>query len=238
MNGPMEKQAIREEVWRRIAQEGLHEDPYGRIPPFPGQNKAAERLRRTALYRGSLNVMVPPDRPQLQVRINLLQDRKRLIMATPGLRDGFYEIPGGQIPPSLWTKAVSSIGVIRYGKKLATTLDEIGRVDLMVTGAVAVSLEGDRIGKGTGYFDLEYMILREIGSVRGDTPIVAVIDDPQVFEELPWGEKDVSIDLIVTPTASIPIRHPHTRPRGIDWPSLQGRQIKRMRPLRELARSR
>ncbi|UCD71495.1 MAG: hypothetical protein JSW70_00480 [Syntrophobacterales bacterium] len=229
---------IREEVWRKIAQEGLHADPYGRIPPFPGQNKAAERLRRTTLYKESLNVMVPPDRPQLQVRINLLQDRKRLIMATPGLRDGFYEIPGGQIPPYLWAKAVSSVGVTRYGRKLSTTLDEIGRVNLMVMGAVAVSLEGDRIGKGTGYFDLEYMILREIGSASEETPIVAVLGDLQIFEELPWGEKDVSIDLIVTPTASIPIRHPRPRPRGIDWPSLQGRQMRRMRPLRELVRAR
>lgn len=238
MNGPMEKQTIREGVWRRIAQEGLHVDPYGRIPPFPGQNKAAERLRRTAVCRESLTVMVPPDRPQLQVRINLLQDRKRLIMATPGLRDGFYEIPGDQMPPSLWGKAVSSMGVTRYGRELATTFDEIGRVDLMVTGAVAVSLEGDRIGKGTGYFDLEYMILREIGSASGETPIIAVVDDLQVFEHLPWEEKDVPIDLIITPTAFIPIRHPRPKPGGIDWPSLHPRQLRRMRPLRELARSR
>ena len=217
-----------------MAHEGLHRDPHGRIPPFPGQNKAAERLRRTTLYRKSLTVMVPPDRPQLQVRINLLQDRKRLIMATPGLRDGFYEIPVNQISPSLWAKAVSSSGVTRYGRKLATTVGEIGQVDLLVTGAVAVSLQGDRIGKGTGYFDLEYMILREIGSTGEGTPVIAVVDDLQVFEELPWQEKDVSIDLILTPTTSIPVHHPRPRPKGVDWLSLQGRQMRAMRPLREL----
>ena len=217
-----------------MAHEGLHRDPHGRIPPFPGQNKAAERLRRTTLYRKSFTVMVPPDRPQLQVRINLLQDRKRLIMATPGLRDGFYEIPVSQISPSLWAKAVSSSGVTRYGRKLATTVGEIGRVDLLVTGAVAVSLEGDRIGKGTGYFDLEYMILREIASTGEGTPVIAVVDDLQVFEELPWQEKDVSIDLILTPTTSIPVHHPRPRPKGVDWLSLQPRQMRGMRPLREL----
>jgi 5-formyltetrahydrofolate cyclo-ligase len=230
----MEKQGIREEVWRRMAQGGLYGDPYGRIPPFPGQNKAAERLRRTTLYKESLSVMVPPDRPQLQVRINLLQDRKRLIMATPGLRDGFYEIPGNRIPPSQWAKAVSSTGVIRYGRKLATTVGEIGRFDLLVTGAVAVSRQGDRIGKGTGYFDLEYMILREIGSAEEGTPVIAVVDDLQVFEELPWQEKDVSINLILTPTTSIPVHYPRPRPKGVDWLSLQPRQMRRMRPLREL----
>ena len=238
MNGPMEKQAIREEVWRRMAQEGFHADPYGRIPPFPGQNKAAERLRRTSLYKESTTVLVPPDRPQSQVRINLLQDRKRLIMATPGLRDGFYEIPGNRMPPSLWAKAVSSTGVTRYGRKLPTSFAVIGKVDLMVTGAVAVSLQGDRIGKGTGYFDLEYTILKEIGSAREEAPIIAVVHDLQVFEKLPWNEKDVSIDLIVTPTTTIPVHNPRPRPIGVDWPAIEGRQMRRMRPLRELAGSR
>ncbi len=238
MNGPNEKQAIREEVWRRIAQEGFHADPYGRIPTFPGQNKAAERLRRTTNYKESIAVMVPPDRPQLQVRINLLQDRKRLIMATPGLRDGFYEILGSRIPRSLWAKAVSSTGVVKYGRKLPTSFAQIGKVDLMVTGAVAVSRQGDRIGKGTGYFDLEYAILREIGSAREDTKIIAVVHDLQVFEELPWTEKDVSLDLIVTPTTTIRAHNPRPRPIGVDWPVIQGRQMRRMRPLRELAGSR
>ena len=221
-----------------MARGGLYGNPHGRIPPFPGQNKAAERLRRTTLYKESFSVMVPPDQAQLQVRINLLQDRKRLIMATPGLRDGFYEISSRRMPPSLWAKAVSSVGVIRYGRKLASTLTEIGRVDLLVTGAVAVSLQGDRIGKGTGYFDLEYMILREIGSAGGKTPVIAVVDDLQVFKELSWNEKDVSIDLIVTPTKSIPVHHPRPRPKGIDWLSLQPRQMRGMRPLWELGRSR
>ncbi len=221
-----------------MAQGGLHGNPSGRIPPFRGQNKAAERLRRTTLYRESFSVMVPPDRAQLQVRINLLQDRKRLIMATPGLRDGFREIPSSRISPSVWTRAVSSAGVMRYGRKLASTVREIGQVDLLVTGAVAVSLQGDRIGKGTGYFDLEYMILREIGSAGEKTPVIAVVDDLQVFKEIPWNEKDVSIDLIVTPTTSIPVHHPRPRPKGIDWLSLQPRQTRGMRPLRELSSSR
>ncbi len=217
-----------------MAHEGVYGDPHGRIPPFSGQNKAAERLRRTTLYKESFSVMVPPDRPQLQVRINLLQDHKRLIMATPGLRDGFYEIPVTQISPSHWARAVSSSGVMRYGRKLATTVGEIGRVNLLVTGAVAVSLQGDRIGKGTGYFDLEYMILRMIGAAGEGTSIIAIVDDLQVFDELPWQEKDVSIDLILTPTTSIPVHHPRPRPRGIDWLSLQPRQMRGMRPLREL----
>ena len=237
-NIPMEKQEIREEVWGRMIQTGFYGDPHGRIPPFPGQNKAAEILRRTTPYKESSTVMVPPDRPQLQVRINVLQDRKRLIMASPGLRDGFFEVRGNGILPPRWGKAVSSTGVTRYGRRLATTVGEIGEVDLLVTGAVAVSLRGDRIGKGTGYFDLEYMILREIGSVREEVHVVTIVDDLQVFPDLPWSEKDVSIDLILTPTRSISIPHRRPRPKGIDWTSLNRRQMRGVRPLWELGGTR
>ena len=61
-------------------------------------------------------------------------------MATPGLRDGFYEILANRTSPPLWAKAVSSSGVTRYGRRLATTLGEIGPIDLLVTGAVAGGL--------------------------------------------------------------------------------------------------
>ncbi|MBW2039748.1 MAG: hypothetical protein JRI46_09145 [Deltaproteobacteria bacterium] len=70
--------------------EGLSPAPHGTIPTFPGQNKAAERLRGLEVYKRARTIMVPPDQAQLQVRVNAVLDSKRLIMATPGLRDGFY----------------------------------------------------------------------------------------------------------------------------------------------------
>ncbi|MBW2039747.1 MAG: hypothetical protein JRI46_09140 [Deltaproteobacteria bacterium] len=106
----------------------------------------------------------------------------------------------------------------------------------MVTGAVAVGLHGGRIGKGSGYFDLEYMILREIGSVKERTPIVALVDDLQVREEVPMEEKDVAVDFIVTPTKVIKIEAIVQRPSKILQDLLDDQGIKRMRPLRELGK--
>jgi 5-formyltetrahydrofolate cyclo-ligase len=154
-------------------------------------------------------------------------------MATPGLRDGFYEIGQG-VPQRAWDLAVRSYGVRRYGKRLSTTYADIGTIDLMVTGAVAVSLRGERIGKGTGYFDWEYVILREIGSITAETPVIAVVHHIQVCEVLPWEPKDVSVDYIATPEGIIKVRGSLPRPGGIDWRYVTKGLRAKMRPFREL----
>jgi len=213
---------------------GLSPAPYGTIPTFPGQNKAAERLRRLQVYKNARTIMVPPDQAQLQVRINTLLDSKRLIMATPGLRDGFYLFEMGEVKIKNLVMAVRSSGVKKFGKRLATTQRDIGEIDLLITGAVAVGLQGGRIGKGSGYFDLEYMILREIGSVKESTQIVALVDDLQVREEVPMEEKDVSMDFIVTPTRFIKVETDIQRPTKIIWELMDEHSIRRMRPLREV----
>lgn len=219
-----QKARIREEVWAKLGHHGL-------IPPFEGAGRAAERVRYLPEYREAHRVMVPPDQAQLQVRINALMDGKDLIVASPGLREGFFLFRRGDLKPPLWSKALRGSNLPYYGKPLR--LEEIGPIDLMITGAVAVGLNGGRIGKGKGYFDLEYLILREVGAVGEETPIVAVVDDLQVYEEVPVDEGDVPVDVIVTPTRTLRVLRP-SRPKGIPWSRIPLRIIKRMKPLWEL----
>jgi 5-formyltetrahydrofolate cyclo-ligase len=231
---PARKADIREEIWERMEAAGLSPTPHGTIPTFPGQNKAAERLRGLEVYQRARTIMVPPDQAQLQVRINALLDGKQLIMATPGLKDGFYLLGKGSIKVKDWRSAARSSGVRRFGRRLGTTRQEIGEVALLATGAVAVGLQGGRIGKGSGYFDLEYMILREIGSVGEATPICALVDDCQVLEQVPMEAKDVAVDFITTPTKVITIERTLHRPTKVPWDLLDERNFRGMRPLREL----
>lgn len=222
------KAGIREEVWAKLGHHGL-------IPPFEGAGRAAERVRFLPEYKGARRVMVPPDQAQLQVRINALMDGKDLIVASPGLKEGFFLFRREDLRPPLWAKALRGSNLPYYGRPLK--LEEIGQIDLMITGAVAVGLNGGRIGKGKGYFDLEYLILREVGAVDEGTPIVAVVDDLQVYQEVPVEDGDVSVDVIVTPTRVIRVGRP-PRPRGIPWEDLPLRLIRRMKPLWELYRVR
>jgi 5-formyltetrahydrofolate cyclo-ligase len=236
-HSPALKASIREEIWEQMAATGLSPEPRGTIPTFPGQNKAAERLRRLAIYRTAQAIMVPPDQTLLQVRINALADGKRLIMATPGLRDGFYLLKKGEIKVKDLKQAARSSGASRFGRRLITSHQAIGSIDLLITGAVAVDLEGGRIGKGSGYFDLEYMILREIGSITETTPVVALVDDVQVRAQLPIEEKDVAVDVIVTPSRVMTVEKLLQRPSKICWDLLDERHIKGMRPLKELGKT-
>lgn len=226
----VEKQIIRKKVWEKLLKEGVSKLTFGHIPTFEGQERAAELLRNLEIYSQAKRIFVPPDQAQLQVRFNCLKDRKILIMATPGLKDGFYEVRK-DFPN--WQKAIYSQQIRIYGKKLRTCLEEIGRIDLMITGAVAVSRQGERIGKGTGFFDWEYKILREIEAVDQNTPIVAVVHRLQIYEKLPFEARDVSIDYIVTPEEIIKIEKPAPRPEGIDWKFAKSLRNK-MRPIKEI----
>lgn len=229
-----QKRLITEEVWSKMLEKSISSRPYNSIPPFRGQEQAADLILGLEPYIRSERIFVPPDQAQYPARLNILRSGKTLVMATPGLRDGFYEI-GRDVSPSLWELAIRSYGVRRHGRRLSTSYDDVGRIDLLVTGAVAVSLSGERIGKGTGYFDWEYAILSEIGSVAAETPVIAIVHDVQVYQELPWETRDVSVDYIVTPKRIIEIKNPRPRPRGVDWNRVSPDLIARMRPLRELS---
>jgi 5-formyltetrahydrofolate cyclo-ligase len=225
-----EKREIRKEVWRRLLEENVSKNPFGHIPQFKGQREAAEMLRKLEAYVKAKSVFVPPDQAQYEVRLNCLKDGKVLIMATPRLRDGFYKLDKDV---KNWKRAVISYEVTKYGKRLLTSYEEIGKIDLMVTGAVAVSIRGERIGKGTGFFDLEFAILREIGSVDESTPIAAIVHPLQIYEKIPFEPKDVSINYIVTPEKIIEIKDPPPRPKGIDWKYAE-KFVSKIRPLKEL----
>lgn len=63
---------------------------------------------------------------------------------------------------------------------LTPDLNDKVKLDLLVIGAVAVSKDGHRIGRGRGYVDLDFGILVEAGAVTEDTIIVTTVHSRQV----------------------------------------------------------
>jgi 5-formyltetrahydrofolate cyclo-ligase len=228
------KEEIRARTWERLFDEKISQKPFGRIPPFEGQNRAAERLRRWPLYRETTCVMIPPDEALFQVRLNAMRDMKRLLMASPGLREGFYELRSQTIPDGSWPHAVRTTGMTRYGRKLPAETKALGRVDLLITGAVAVDERGGRVGKGHGYFDLEYGILRQLGCIAEETPVVGLVHDTQIIKNVPIERGDVALDWIVTPDDIIQCAPGQPKPLGIPWERLSQREIRRIKPLWEI----
>ncbi len=223
----MTKSEIRQKVWQSIEREGVARFPgaLGRIPNFVGAEHAAQLLREMAVWRRALVVVVNPDAPQHPVRRLALAEGKIVYMAVPQLRTErcFVEID----PQRLGKKAVlaaSIAGACKYGR--AVSPREMRTVDLVVCGSVAVARDGARLGKGGGYSDLEYGLLREEGKVRDSTPILTTVHAAQVLtERIAMLPHDLPVDFLVTPTEVIATRPVHPRPRGIYWDLLRPLKI-------------
>jgi len=231
----MTKAEIRERVWQAFQREHVGRFPgaYGRIPNFRGAEQAAQLLREIAVWRRALVVKVNPDAPQLPIRRLALAEGKILYMAVPRLRTEkcFVEID----PQRLGRKALlaaSIAGACRYGR--AVSPREMRPVDLVVCGSVAVGRDGARLGKGGGYCDLEYALLREEGKVRESTPILTTVHPLQILpERLTMMPHDLPVDFLVTPGEVVATRPAHPRPRGVYWDLLRPFKINAIPLLRK-----
>ena len=230
----MGKQALRERVWRELEARNIATFPKparGRIPNFVGSRAAATLLRSLPTYAQSRTIFVNPDAAQLAVRELALRDGKRLIMATPRLREGFILLDPAEIKDA--RGAASIRGAFKHGRK--TSVHGV-KVEMIVEGSVVVDRRGGRVGKGGGFGDLEFAILRETGAVTDTTPIVTTVHPLQIVDEVPMSEHDVPVDFIVTPDRIIETTHSHPKPSGIIWELLPSDALKRMPILSELRR--
>lgn len=228
----MDKQALRELVWRELEAKGVAAFPKpvrGRIPNFVGSGAAATLLRSLPTYAQAQTIFVNPDAAQLAVRELVLRDGKRLIMATPKLREGFILLDPIKIKNA--RRAASIQGAFKHGRPVDF---KNLKIDFVVQGSVVVDRKGGRAGKGSGFGDLEVAILKEVGAIDDSTPIVTTVHELQIVEEVPMTEHDVPVDFIVTPDLIIETAHVHLKPPGIIWELLSGDAYKRMPILAEL----
>lgn len=74
------------------------------------------------------------------------------------------------------------------------------QIDLAVVRSVAVNAKGARLGKDTGYSDIELGLLTEAGLATERTTICTTVHELQVLdEELPELGHDFRVDFIATP---------------------------------------
>jgi len=234
----MDKQDRRERVWDELEAEGIARfpfPPHGRIPNFAGAGDAADRLADTDEWRASESVKANPDAPQLPVRRRALRAGKTVYMAVPRLRDEkpFYELDPAEIQPEEYDSAPTVSHVEEYARQVGP--DAVGSVDLVVSGSVAVTEAGARIGKGEGYSDLEYAVLRELGLVGEGTTVATTVHDAQVVDgPVDVEAHDVPMDLVATPTRTVRTETDYERPAGVFWAALSEERIEEIPALARL----
>jgi 5-formyltetrahydrofolate cyclo-ligase len=212
-----DKQDVRERIWRLLQEEGAARFPgaRGRIPNFRGAEAAAARLAEQPEWRTACIVKANPDAPQLPVRRRARNDGKWLYMAVPRLAEPnpFVQVQGD---PTIKRALAEGVPV---------GVEDLGHVDLVVCGTVAVNRDGVRVGKGGGYSDLELGLLVEAGLVDDATTIATTVHPLQLLdEELPETAHDFRVDLVVTPDEVVrtPARR---RSPGVIWEDLDAEKI-------------
>jgi 5-formyltetrahydrofolate cyclo-ligase len=214
------KQAIRERVWNLLeAEHAVEPGVHGHIPDFVGTAAAAHRLADLPAWSNAQMVKAVPDTAQLPVRARALADGKTVYTAVPKLAD---ERPFYLLDPAALTLPPAEAATMRAAAAHAPRLaiDELQPIDLVVCGSVAVNRNGDRIGKGAGYSDLEVALLHDAGLLGATTLIATTVHALQVLDEdLPATDHDFQVDLIVTPDEAISC-NPSRRRCGIRWDDL------------------
>jgi 5-formyltetrahydrofolate cyclo-ligase len=231
----MDKQAVRERVWDELEASGEARfpfPPHGRIPNFADATAAADRLTETDAWGAAETVKANPDSPQRPVRKRALEAGKTVYMAVPRLRDEqcFRRLDPAAIDDV--DHATTLSGSEAVGEQVGP--EAVDAIDLVVSGSVAVTEGGARIGKGEGYSDLEYAILTGLGLVDESTPVATTVHELQVVDDaVPVAAHDVPMDLVVTPDRTIETGATG-RPDGIVWDLLDEERIAEMPVLERL----
>ncbi len=227
------KQAAREWVWDRLQADKLARfpfPPHGRIPNFAGARAAAERLFEQPPWQNAACIKVNPDSPQAHVRELALNRGIRVYVPTPRLQGGFHLLDPLRIPPGKRREAATLKSMAAWS--VPVPLDQLPQLDAIVTGCAAVTAGGRRAGKGAGYSDLEFAILRELGFDA--VPVATTVHDVQVVDDFPIEDNDIPLSLICTPGRVIRVEKPPPAPTGIDWSRLDEADLEAMPILAEL----
>lgn len=236
------KWAIRKRVWDKLEEKNIAQFPrpvHHRIPNFLNAEAAAQNVASLDCFKTAKCIKVNPDTPQKPLRFLVLSSGKTLMTPQPRLRTGFFSTLSKNTVPNdnaAVKQCCTSAGVAKYGKPIA--LDDDVKVDIVVIGSCAVDVNtGARLGKGEGFAELEYGILRMMGAIDEHTPIVTSIHDEQLVDDIPTHKllrHDVPVDIICTPTRVIYTNTEIPKPEGIYWDLLSPQKLAQVRVLREL----
>ena len=228
-----DKEEARDHVWDRLSEEKAARFPFvprRRIPNFSGAEEAAERLGEHRLFKEAKVLKINPDSPQRPLREMALRRGKTVVVPTPRLTDGFLLFRPSEIGEEHYRDASMISRWDEWAEKIA--LEELPSVDLIITGCVAVTPKGKRVGKGHGYSDLEYAILGELGHEAA--PVATTVHDIQVIDDVGVGAHDVQVELVATPTRLWHREGPSDGGGVIDWDLLSDEDLEKMPVLRRL----
>jgi 5-formyltetrahydrofolate cyclo-ligase len=191
------KYSIRNDIWTTLENEGAATDCHDKIPDFVGKEQAARHLAQSALWRDILDhgqaIMTAPDSVLEPVRTLALQAGIPTYMAVPGLKHEAPFVLLGEEALDVdepLNEAYPAVSMPIAVEDMATALPAFATI---IGGSVAVDEQGNRLGKGKGYFDFELAALNTIGKLEPGTHILSVVHSLQVVRHLPTAPNDAQM---------------------------------------------
>ena len=236
-----EKQNIRKKVWEELIKVALPDSRFHLnfeeyIPDFKGSINAHKQIYNTENYKNSKLLFITPDNCLTTLREQAIKDKKDIIVSTYGIYRGLIFLNHKMIAKGSEKFASTLDGLEHFGKNISLKeIGKLGKFDLMLTGASAVSKNGVRFGKGHGFFDMEWGMFSDIKVVNEKTPIIAVVHNTQIVDfDLEPSDTDIIVDTIVTEKDYLSTNRKHNRPSGIYWNMLEKGMLEATPPLQEL----
>lgn len=211
---------------------------HGRLPFLSAKDagRTAERLRSIPEYRDASMVLVSLHPGLRQAGLNVLADRKKLVLPTPGLQKGFVLIDPVTVPPPKRPMAVRPLLRNPFGTKLSYQESLVPPIDLLICEALFIGADGTRLGDGDGHLDLQYAILAALGWMAAAPRVIALVDDEQILPSVPVAQTDVGVHCIVTPRQVLRTGCTQLPRCGIVWAALNRKQMRRNEALFYLSR--
>ena len=223
----------RQHVWDSLKEQRQARFPFpiqGRIPNFKRAEAAAARLFELNPWKNAKYLKINPDSPQRPARMEALKRGITYFMPTPRLKAGFKKFDPAYIGAENFAKATALSTCEEWAEEIP--LETIPQVDAIITGSVAVTRTGKRCGKGEGYSDIEFAILRELG--HDPVPVATTVHQLSIVDDFPRDDIDLPLSLVVTPDETIEIAAPYPSPNGINWDLLDEKDLEDMPVLRNL----
>jgi 5-formyltetrahydrofolate cyclo-ligase len=208
------------------------------IADFDGSEVCARLVRELPAYRTAATVFVTPDESTELIRRNVLEDGKVLVVSSFGITSGFRRVRAADLPDG-GPRQAATMDWLHSRAERVTLADLAGAdISLLITGSGAVADGGVRLGKGHGYFDLEWALFSEARALATEPQVVGVVHDCQRLPlTVAAAPHDVPLDVVVTPSGVEPVTVSRT-PGRVRWSFLPLEKASAIPPVVELALTR
>ncbi|CAF1021450.1 unnamed protein product [Rotaria magnacalcarata] len=113
-------------------------------------------------------------------------------------------------------------------------------VDIVVVASVVVNpISGARLGKGKGYGDIKYAMMRQLGACDDGTLVVTTVHESQLLDDLPSSvmtEHDLPVNVVITPQRIIYTQKKISYPKFINWDRIDNDTMLNLPVLKEFKR--